>query len=56
MPVLKAFKSAPAPISFQPDVEAIQGVVEDLSKLGYIKGSTKAADIFRLDEINSIER
>ena len=37
-------------------MNVIQGVVNDLSKLGYIKGNTKAADIFRLDEIKSIER
>lgn len=53
--LLASFKSAPAPISFVPDVEAVQSVVTDLTKLGYVKGSTTAADIFRLDTIKAIE-
>ena len=52
----KAFKSAPAPISFIPDVESIQGVVDDLTKLGYVKGTTKASDIFRLDTIKLLQK
>jgi hypothetical protein len=32
----------------------IQGVVDDLTKLGYIKGNTKASDIFRLEILESI--
>jgi ABC-type nitrate/sulfonate/bicarbonate transport system substrate-binding protein len=54
--LLTSFKSAPAPISFVPDVQAIQSVVTDLTKLGYIKGSVSANDIFRLDMIKSIEQ
>lgn len=50
-----AFKSAPAPISFVPDVAAVQSVVSDLSALGYIKGNTKAVDIFALEMIKSLE-
>ncbi|ENH6339658.1 ABC transporter substrate-binding protein [Burkholderia vietnamiensis] len=53
--LLASFKSAPAPISFIPDVDAIQGVVTELHALGYIKGTTSAKDIFRLDTIRSIE-
>jgi ABC-type nitrate/sulfonate/bicarbonate transport system substrate-binding protein len=53
--LLQAFKSAPAPISFVPDVAAVQSVVDDLTKLGYIKGKTSAADIFRLDIIKRLE-
>ncbi|MDX6804685.1 ABC transporter substrate-binding protein [Terrihabitans rhizophilus] len=53
--LLASFKSAPAPISFVPDVDAVQSVVTDLTKLGYVKGTTSAADIFRLDMIKSLE-
>jgi ABC-type nitrate/sulfonate/bicarbonate transport system substrate-binding protein len=51
-----AFKSAPAPVSFIPDVDSIQSVVDDLTKLGYVKGTTKASDIFRLDMIKSLQK
>jgi ABC-type nitrate/sulfonate/bicarbonate transport system substrate-binding protein len=53
--LVSAFNSAPAPISFVPDVEAVQSVVSDLSALGYIKGDTKASDIFDLDIIKKLE-
>ncbi|WP_219723790.1 ABC transporter substrate-binding protein [Burkholderia sp. WAC0059] len=53
--LLASFKSAPAPISFVPDVDSIQSVVTDLTKMGYIKGNVSANDIFRLDMIKSIE-
>jgi ABC-type nitrate/sulfonate/bicarbonate transport system substrate-binding protein len=52
----RAFKSAPAPVSFVPDVESIQGVVDDLTKLGYVKGTTKASDIFRLDMVKGLQK
>jgi ABC-type nitrate/sulfonate/bicarbonate transport system substrate-binding protein len=51
-----AFKSAPAPVSFVPDLPSIQSVVDDLSTLGYIKGSIKASDIFRLEIIQRLEK
>jgi ABC-type nitrate/sulfonate/bicarbonate transport system substrate-binding protein len=53
--LVNAFNSAPAPISFVPDIEAVQSVVSDLSALGYIKGETKASDIFDLDIIKKLE-
>jgi ABC-type nitrate/sulfonate/bicarbonate transport system substrate-binding protein len=53
--VLKAFKTAPAPITFVPDIVAIQSVVTDLTKLGYIKGSTTAKDIFRTETIEKLQ-
>lgn len=53
--VLKAFKTAPAPITFVPDLNAIQSVVSDLTALGYIKGTTTAKDIFRLDMIQKLQ-
>lgn len=53
--LLAALESQPAPISFTPDVDAVQSVVSDLTALGYVKGDTSAADIFRLDIIKSLE-
>jgi ABC-type nitrate/sulfonate/bicarbonate transport system substrate-binding protein len=52
----QAFKSAPAPVSFTPDVDSIQSVVDDLTKLGYVKGTTKASDIFNLDIVKSLQK
>ncbi|MDP2547708.1 ABC transporter substrate-binding protein [Oceanobacter sp. 4_MG-2023] len=55
--VLKtAFNSAPSPISFSPDVESIQYVVDEMSKLGYIDGKIAATDIFRTGMIESLEQ
>lgn len=54
--LLAAFKSAPAPISFVPDVASMQGVIDDLTKLGYIKGSTKATDILALDTVKALQK
>lgn len=51
----RAFKTASQPVSFVPDIAAIQSVVDDLTALGYIKGTVKAADIFRLDTIKKLE-
>jgi len=53
--LLKAFKSAPAPISFAPDVAAVQSVVTDLTALGYIKGTTTAKDIFRTATVEKLQ-
>lgn len=53
--LLNSFKNAAEPVSFVPDLESIQSVVDDLSSLGYIKGKTKATDIFRLDMIKKLE-
>ena len=53
--LLQSFKSAPAPVSFVPDLNSIQLVVDELTKLGYIKGSIKAQDIFRLDTVKDVE-
>ena len=52
----KAFASAPAPVSFVPDIASIQGVVDDLTRLGYVKGKTRAADIFRLETIQALQK
>jgi ABC-type nitrate/sulfonate/bicarbonate transport system substrate-binding protein len=54
--LMAAFKSAPAPVSFVPDMQSIQSVVDELGKLGYIKGTIKASDIFRLETIQRLEK
>lgn len=54
--LLASLKAAPAPVSFTPDVVAIQTVVDELTKMGYVKGSTSANDIFRLDTIKALEK
>ena len=53
--LLSSLKSAPAPISFIPDVDAVQSVVTDLTNLGYVKGTTSADDIFRIGIIKTLE-
>lgn len=53
--LLSAFRNAPEPISFDVDVQAIQSVVDDLTALGYMSGSVKATDIYRLDMIKRLE-
>jgi ABC-type nitrate/sulfonate/bicarbonate transport system substrate-binding protein len=53
--LLSAFKNAPEPVSFTPDLDSIQSVVDDLTALGYVKGKSKATDIFRLDMIKKLE-
>jgi ABC-type nitrate/sulfonate/bicarbonate transport system substrate-binding protein len=53
--LLSAFKTAPRPVSFTPDLASIQSVVDDLTKLGYLKGKSSATDIFRLDQIRTLE-
>ncbi|HUG25801.1 ABC transporter substrate-binding protein [Piscinibacter sp.] len=54
--LLSSLKAAPGPVTFTPDVVAIQSVVDELTKLGYVKGTTGAADIFRLDMIKALEK
>lgn len=56
-PVLrKAFESAPQAITFTPDVEAVQGVVDELARMQYIGSGVAASDIFRLDIIKALEQ
>jgi ABC-type nitrate/sulfonate/bicarbonate transport system substrate-binding protein len=51
----ESFRSAPKPVSFVPDVGSIQSVVDELRKLGYIKGNIAAKDLFRLDIVQRLE-
>ena len=52
--LVQAFQSAPALIGFEPDLEAIQSVINDLTKMGYVKGQTSAREIFHLDILNQV--
>lgn len=54
--LLASFKAAPAPVSFVPDVNTIQTVVDELTQMGYVKGTTGTKDIFRLDTIKALEK
>lgn len=55
--VLKgAFASAPEPISFVPDVAAVQRVVDDLVKMQYVRPGVSAESIFEIDLIKSLEQ
>lgn len=54
--LLASLKSAPAPVSFVPNVDSVQAVVGSLAALGYISGSVKASDIFALDLIESLQQ
>ncbi len=53
--LLQAIKTAPAPVSFIPDTASVQQVVNDMSKLGYIKAGTSSDQIFDLDMIKKIQ-
>jgi len=52
----QAFESAPGPISFNPDIESVQRVVDDLGRMGYIKRDTTAESIFRTSMIEALEQ
>jgi len=51
-----AFASAPEPISFTPDVEAVQQVVDALVKMQYVRPGVSAESIFEIDLIKSLEQ
>lgn len=52
----EAFESAPEPITFTPDIDSVQFVVDELATMGYISDQTSAEDIFRTDLIESMEQ
>lgn len=53
--LLEAFTSQPSPITFTPDLKAVQGVVDEMVNLGYIKADTPASDIFDISMIEKLE-
>lgn len=54
--LLKAFETQPAPISFTPDLKAVQGVVDEMVKLKYIKADVPASKIFDVSIIEKLEK
>jgi ABC-type nitrate/sulfonate/bicarbonate transport system substrate-binding protein len=53
--LLKAFTSQPSPITFTPDLKAVQSVVDAMVKLKYIKADVPASKIFDISIIKSLE-
>lgn len=53
--LLTAFETQPAPITFTPDLEAIQGVVDAMVDLEYIEADVPARDIFDTTLIQQLE-
>jgi ABC-type nitrate/sulfonate/bicarbonate transport system substrate-binding protein len=53
--LLEAFTSQPSPITFTPDLEAVQGVVDEMVSLGYIKADVPASNIFDISMIEKLE-
>ncbi len=54
--LLKAFETQPAPITFTPDLKAVQGVVDEMVKLNYIKADVPASKIFDISTIEKLEK
>ena len=54
--LLEAFNSQPSPITFTPDLNAIQGVVDEMVSLGYIKADVPASKIFDVSIIKQLEQ
>lgn len=54
--LLKAFETQPAPITFTPDLKAVQGVVDEMVKLKYIKADVPASKIFDVSIIEKLEK
>lgn len=46
--LLKAFKSAPEEISFEPDTHVISGITRDMIDMGYIQDATKAEQVTQI--------
>jgi ABC-type nitrate/sulfonate/bicarbonate transport system substrate-binding protein len=53
--LLRAFKSQPIPVSFTPDLEAIENVINKMVKLNYIREDIPTEKIFNLKIIRSLE-
>jgi ABC-type nitrate/sulfonate/bicarbonate transport system substrate-binding protein len=54
--LLEAFTSQPSPITFTPDLKAVQGVVDEMVSLGYIKADVPASKIFDISTIQTLEQ
>lgn len=54
--LLTAFTTQPAPITFTPDLEAVQAVVDKMVDLQYIKSNVPAKDIFDTTIVEGLEQ
>lgn len=54
--LLTAFTTQPAPITFTPDLEAVQTVVDKMVDLQYIKSDVPAKDIFDTTIVKGLEQ
>jgi ABC-type nitrate/sulfonate/bicarbonate transport systems, periplasmic components len=54
--LLKAFKTQPSPITFTPDLVAIQSVVDKMVQLKYVQSNVPAKDIFDITIISELEK
>ena len=53
--LLTAFETQPSPITFTPDLEAVQTVVDKMVELKYIESDVPAQDIFDTTLVKSLE-
>ena len=54
--LLTAFQTQPSPITFTPDLEAVQTVVDKMVELKYIESDVPAADIFDTEIVKGLEK
>ncbi|WOD39620.1 ABC transporter substrate-binding protein [Nodosilinea sp. E11] len=54
--LLTAFETQPSPITFTPDLDAIQTVVDRMVQLDYIKADVPAKDIFDISIVKDLEQ
>jgi ABC-type nitrate/sulfonate/bicarbonate transport system substrate-binding protein len=54
--LLTAFQTQPSPITFTPDLEAVQTVVDQMVQLKYIEADVPAQDIFDITIVQDLEK
>ncbi|MEO0987520.1 MAG: hypothetical protein AAFY20_18570 [Cyanobacteria bacterium J06639_14] len=54
--LLTAFETQPSPITFTPDLEAVQTVVDKMVELKYIESDVPAKDIFDVTIVEGLEQ
>lgn len=54
--LLTAFQTQPAPITFTPDLDAVQTVVDKMVQLEYIQADVPAKDIFDVSIVKELEQ
>lgn len=54
--LLTAFETQPSPITFTPDLEAVQTVVDKMVQLEYIKSDVPASNIFDVTIVKNLEK